>query len=108
MLVMSPTQISLRANFVEQAENWLWGSAYVRRMSPIPWLVAPSDSALPRTWRAWGNSPQSSAEVDVLRRCLQRGLPCGDAQWAKSSAIRLGVESTLRPRGRPREENKES
>lgn len=76
---MSPTQISLRANFVEQAENWLWGSVCVRRMSPISRLVAPSDSALPRTWHAWVNSPQSFAEVDVLCRCVQSGLPYGDA-----------------------------
>ena len=33
---------------------------------------------------------------------LQRGMPFGDAGWVKRMAKRLGVESTLRARGRPR------
>ncbi len=98
----------LRANFVEQAEDWYWSSASIRRSASADgtWLIAPSDPPLPRTWRAWVNSPQSEAEVEALRECLRRGLPYGDSNWVKSSAARLSLESTLRPRGRPRKNKK--
>ena len=33
----------------------------------------------------------------------QRGRPLGDEEWVESIARRLNLESTMRPRGRPRE-----
>jgi putative transposase len=94
----------LRARFVKQAEDWHWSSAYIRRAASAEgsWLSAPTDPSLPRTWRTWVNSPQSEAEVNALRTCVSRGVPYGDLNWVKSSAARLCLESTMRPRGRPR------
>ena len=46
---------------------------------------------------------QSEQELDAVRRRLQRGSPLGDASRVKTTARRLGLESTLRPRGRARE-----
>jgi putative transposase len=54
------------------------------------------------------NRPQSVAEVEALRRSVQRGTPFGSEVWCRSSVIRLGLESTIRPRGRPRRPNKET
>ena len=96
----------VRAGFIERAEDWQWGSAYARRRPPgeRPWLAIPSDPPLPRQWRAWVNEPQTEAEVNAVRTCIRKGLPFGDDQWVKSSVVRLGLESSLRPRGRPRNE----
>jgi len=33
---------------------------------------------------------------------LRRGRPYGASTWMKETAQRLGIESSLRPRGRPR------
>jgi len=55
--------------------------------------------------RAWGrrvNQPLSEKELAAVRRCVIRGSPCGDAAWTTRAARRLGLEFTLRPRGRPR------
>jgi putative transposase len=35
---------------------------------------------------------------------VQRGRPFGSEKWQKATAKRLGLESTFRPRGRPRKE----
>jgi putative transposase len=54
------------------------------------------------------NKPQTEAEVQALRRSVQRGQPYGDAAWTKRVAARMRLESTLRPRGRPPKQPKDS
>jgi len=36
-----------------------------------------------------------------VRTSVNRGRPFGAAAWMKQTAIRLGLEFSLRPRGRP-------
>jgi len=38
----------------------------------------------------------------ALRRSVLRGNPFGEEWWQERTARRLGLESTLRARGRPR------
>lgn len=96
----------LRANLCERAEDWRWGTAWLRRQpSPPPWLLIPRDPALPRGWRSLVNQPQTDAEVRAIRNCIRRGSPYGDDRWVKSSVARLGLETTTRPRGRPKKES---
>ncbi len=95
----------LRANLVEQAEDWRWGSAWARcQKDPAvrTWLGSICDPALPRQWCAWVNKPQTDAEVAAIRHCIVRGTPFGSDAWVRSSTVRLGLETTLRTRGRPR------
>ena len=54
----------------------------------------------------WVNEPQRASEEDALRRCIKRGSPWGGADWVKRTAVRLGLESSLHPRGRPRKNGK--
>ena len=98
----------VRANFIDLAEDWHWSSAHVRRGSPHErrWLAIPDDPPLPRNWRSWVNKVESEAELQAVRNSVKRGLPFGDHQWTKSSAVRLGLESKTRPRGRPKNENR--
>jgi putative transposase len=98
----------VRANLVERAEQWRWGSAWARRQRDPAvrrWLAELTDPALPRQWRAWVNKPQTEAEVAAIRHCIRRGAPFGDDRWVHSSAARLGLTTTLRPRGRPKKES---
>jgi putative transposase len=62
---------------------------------------------LPRKagWVEQVNSPQSAGELQALRRTVVRGSPMGDAAWSERTVRRLGLESTLRPQGRPRKQN---
>jgi putative transposase len=98
----------LRANLVARAEQWLWSSArYWQDSASRPsWL---SDGPVPRPepWLEWVHQPLTSAELEALRRCVNRGAPFGSVGWVKRTAQRLHLESSLRPRGRPRKEGQD-
>ena len=88
---------ALRAGLVERAEAWRWSSLAAREGgAPPSWLEAPS---LPRGWRDYVNEAQSAAEVDALRRSVNRGFPFGEPAWAEGQAAALGFSA--RARGRP-------
>jgi putative transposase len=55
----------------------------------------------PRNWLEWVNQPLTMNELADIRQSDTRGAPYGQAAWMQRTAKRLGLESTLRPRGRP-------
>ena len=57
-----------------------------------------------RKWLQWVNEALTVGELEALRRSVNRGTPYGRAGWVEATAQRLGLEFTLRPRGRPRKE----
>jgi len=104
---------ALRANLVQRAEDWPWSSLALWRMTPAQ-IAREGKPALadwpverPRQWLRIVNQPQSPAEEEALRRAVQRGRPFGGPTWQKQAATRLRLESTLRPRGRPRKQRKQ-
>jgi putative transposase len=40
--------------------------------------------------------------LDALRQSVNRGCPFGEDDWQKQVVADLGLEATMRPRGRPR------
>ena len=62
---------------------------------------------LPRRtdWLQIVNQPQAEAEVAALRCCVHRGRPFGDPNWVTDTAKRLGLEWTIRPRGKPKKQS---
>ena len=92
---------ALRAGLVQRAEDWRWGSLHQRtRKVPGP-LLCRWPSPEPCDWSEQVNLPQTEAELDAIRRCLRRGSPYGNADWIERAAEQLGLQPTLRPRGRP-------
>jgi len=89
----------LRAGFVERAQDWRWSSARQAREG-MP-ALDPGPVARPDSWLQHDNEPQTEAEVERLRLSVRRGRPYGEAVWMKETARRLGIEASLRPRGRP-------
>ena len=59
----------------------------------------------PRSWLQYVNQPQTEAELEAIRRSVRRGQPYGGDTWVRGTATRLGLESTLRPRGRPKNQD---
>jgi len=56
----------LRANLIEQAEDWQWNTAWVRRQPEQPaWLCHPRNPSLPRNWRSLVNKLQTEAELQA-------------------------------------------
>jgi putative transposase len=96
----------VRAGLVADAGHWPWSSAGHRESDtgdPLrpDGLPAPSPVDLPTPWTEWVNRPLTEAELAAVRQCAQRERPYGDDAWVHGTADRLGLRSTLNPRGRP-------
>jgi putative transposase len=74
---------ALRAGLVTRAEYWPWGSLRWRGAQRSPVELMESPKALPPDWNRWVNEAQTSAELEALRRSVNRQLPFGDAEWIK-------------------------
>ncbi len=97
---------ALRANLVRRAENWRWGSLWRQTEGDAKARALLSDWPVtrPRNWLARVNQAENPSELEALRRSVQRGQPFGGEAWRVRTAKRLSLESTLRPRGRPRKD----
>jgi putative transposase len=101
---------ALRANLVDRAEQWRWGSLWrwIQNAEPTPKLLSSWPIARLPNWIARVNEPLSEMELREIRRSVVRGTPYGSSDWVESISRRLGLESTIRPRGRPKKDKKES
>jgi putative transposase len=95
----------VRARLTRRAERWRWCSAWGWRDGEQPPAYLDKGPAERRPdWLHWVNEPQTEAELQALRTSVSRGRPFGAVAWVKQMAARLGLEKTLRPRGRPRKD----
>jgi len=93
-----------RAALVRRAENWRWSSLYKREHGSTKeqkvlsqWPVDAAENYL-----EWVNTPQPKEEVEMIRYAIKRGRPYGSDTWVRSTADHLGLQATIRPRGRPK------
>jgi len=59
----------------------------------------------PQDWLDLVNTDQTKKEIENLQKSVKRSQPFGGERWIQSIASRLGLTSTLRPKGRPRTKN---
>ena len=95
---------ALRANLVKRAEDWRWSSLYrwLAKPEPEPRLLSKWPIRRSPGWTERVNMALTKPELEALRKSSKRGSPFGQENWVKQEAKRLGIESTLRNRGRPR------
>ena len=100
---------ALRAGLVQRAEDWPWsslacrlagGDVAQRRLHPWPVPMGVD-------WLQQVNDAQTEAELQALRQSVARGRPYGSDAWVQRVVQRLGLQSSLRPRGRPRKQQAE-
>jgi putative transposase len=98
---------ALRANLARKAQQWRWGSLFRWQRNSAEDRQLLAAWPLPRQagWIEHVNAPQTELELLAVRRSVQRGMPFGDEGWTQRAVRRLGLESTLRPRGRPKTPN---
>lgn len=101
-------QNPLRARLVTRAEDWRWSSLweYCNGWSTGQACVTHFPIDRPARWVEWVNQLPTDQELEAVRNCATRGAPYGSASWVETTAKRLGIESTLRPRGRPKKSSK--
>jgi putative transposase len=114
--VQTDWHFSLVANYIEQnplrkglaynTGDWPWSSLWRRNQE---------DAKLTEFLGAWPDEPlcvsgevnETGAEVNdkiqQIRHSVQYGRPFGDDEWMLRTAKELRLESTLRPRGRPKQ-----
>jgi len=99
----------VRSKLVDAAKDWRWGSLWRHTQGSEAEQSILSDwpVAAPRNYLSSVDRPFKPAELARLLLCLQRGQPYGPDAWIQKTAVKLGLESSLRPRGRPRKTIKE-
>ena len=84
------------------AGAYRWSSHHDRSQQRLQdWMASPP-IAIPVDWLQRVQSPLSQEILDRLENCVERGCPYGDASWVQKIVAKLKLESTLRPRGRPK------
>ena len=97
----------LRASRVKRAELWSFSSLSAGDRAPANRVQLDAGPvARPTNWKRWVNQPIAADELVRLDISLQRGRPYGTDRWTHAAATRLGLESTLRPIGRPKKSAK--
>jgi len=98
----------VRANLVAGAKTWRWSSLwrYYHGDEKARRLLADWPIPRPADWQDLVKRAETPAELDALRRCVRRGRPFGGEAWRRRAIRRLGLEWTVRPRGRPRKPGK--
>ena len=89
---------------MQRAEEWRWGSLWRRLQTPsseLPEILSPWPVSRPRDWVERVNGAQTAAELEAIRMSVERSRPFGGEAWVKRTAADMGLESTLRRRGRP-------
>jgi hypothetical protein len=73
-------------------------------LDPLPEYenLAKTPATRRRRWSAFVHQTPSEDELSALRRSTQSGLPYGHDDWITELSRRLGLDLTVRPRGRPR------
>ncbi|MFN9292962.1 MAG: transposase, partial [Planctomyces sp.] len=96
----------LRANMVPRSQDWEWSSLKPTVRSGPDGLLCDGPILKPAQWTRHVNGVETEAELKALRHSLARGTPFGDTHWQTKTAAMLGLESSLRPRGRPKQQEK--
>ena len=97
---------ALRAGLVRRAEEWPFGSLHTALGPGSPVALEPGLLPRDKGWIERVNRPMSEAELATVRHCVARGTPYSGEAWARKTAVALGLESSLRPRGRPKKQKK--
>jgi putative transposase len=94
----------LRAGLVDRAEYWRWGSLWIREKGTeeqkkllSPWPISPDKNYLKLV-----NDKEDKDLIKNIRHSVQRGRPLGSASWTTLMAEKLGLNLTLKSRGRPK------
>jgi putative transposase len=92
----------LRAKLVKRAGDWAWSSLAVRNGTEAPFKLSKGPLKLPSNWDKLVNQIEPEDQLDGLKNSINRGAPFGGSNWIMTTALRMNLESTLRPRGRPK------
>jgi putative transposase len=101
----------LRAKTVRRADDYRWSSYLSHGLGATDELLDPlvnyeelakRAETRQRKWAAKVHLPIDGKRLADIRRSVATGLPYGERRWVERLARRLGIDLTIRPRGRPK------
>lgn len=90
----------VRVDLVQSAHEWPWSSHGERLHGGH--LIDGMPIVLPANWKEYVNQPMTDNELKRLEQSVSRGAPFGSQPWQTGICEQLGLESTVRAKGRPR------
>ena len=99
----------VRARMERKAEDYPWSSAasHCGRVDERVLSNNPQWKKLTEQvddWSAWLAGGDDPSELKVIRRNIEKGLPCGSDRFIKNLEKMIGRSLQFRPQGRPRQE----
>ncbi len=92
----------VRAKLVKLIEDWNWSSYRERKMgNNSKNLIDQIPIELPKDWDNFIAEPIEDKDYLDIKRSIVRGSPFGPQEWRAQICKKLGLEHTLRARGRP-------
>ena len=99
----------VRARMVKSAERYSWSSA-AGHCGLIADSVLSNKSKWNKLteqvddWSAWLSEGEDASELNIIRRNIEKGLPCGSDQFIKKLEKKIGRALQFRSQGRPKRE----
>lgn len=95
---------ALSAELVKDASHWRWSSLWARQHGTDQQKALLCDWPVERPpgWLEQVNTPFTVKELERLQASIDRGRPFGDNRWVDRTVEKMGLESTVNSRGRPR------
>lgn len=91
----------VRAQIVPSAKDWSW-SSHRGRVGVTDSCAENLPIELPSDWTGYVDQPINEGELGRIQTSMQRQTPYGSPPWQTRICRELGLESTLKPKGRPK------
>jgi putative transposase len=98
----------VRAKLVNTAKEWRWSSHRDNACKAGKELTGAIPIDIPADWGQFVDEPMTEKAIQKLRESVRRQSPYGEPKWQARVCEELGLESTLRQRGRPKKEEREA
>jgi len=95
MVLRYVLQNPVRSGLAASVNDWPW-SSWCRSD-----LTDPCPVEVEANWMTTVDDPLSTSQVASIRESVNRQRPFGETDWQTKIASLFGLESTMRPRGRP-------
>ena len=92
----------LRADIVDHPNNYAWSSFAARKDLEKPFSLSNGPVVVPANWPQLVTCNIARKDQDRIRNSIKRGAPLGQSDWIERTAAKLNLESTMRPKGRPK------
>jgi putative transposase len=94
----------VRAGLVNTSKEWYWSSHRETLGKRLRTVIDELPVELPKAWESCVHAMLTENELRRIRESVNRQSPYGTPIWVTTLCKELGIESTIRPRGRPKKQ----